>query len=56
MALAIEPPPIDYSRWDEGNVVFSERESEFAGAYNRNQFPTRSCVRCRRTIPTVPSR
>lgn len=33
------PPPIDYLAWAESNVVFSRRESEFAGPYNRRNFP-----------------
>jgi phage terminase large subunit GpA-like protein len=40
MAAAIEPPPqVDYLRWAENNIVFSKRESEFAGPYNRQLFP-----------------
>jgi phage terminase large subunit GpA-like protein len=39
-ALALEPPPpVDYVRWAEDNVVFSERESPFPGPYNRIMFP-----------------
>jgi phage terminase large subunit GpA-like protein len=32
------PPPIDYLKWAEDNIVFSDRESEFAGPYNRQRF------------------
>lgn len=32
------PPPVDYLRWAEDNIVFSERESQFAGRYNRDRF------------------
>lgn len=40
MAAAIEPPPpVDYIRWAEDNIVFTKRESEFAGPYNRQLFP-----------------
>src|SRR4051812_32481610 len=40
MALALEPPPpVDYVGWAEANIVFSKRESEFAGPYNRQLFP-----------------
>jgi phage terminase large subunit GpA-like protein len=40
MARAIEPPaPVDYVAWAEDNIVFSERESPFAGPYNRALFP-----------------
>ena len=39
MARAIEPtPPVDYVRWAEENIVFSERESQFPGPYNRTRF------------------
>lgn len=40
MAQALEPPPpIDFLAWAQGNVVFSKRESRFAGPYNRDRFP-----------------
>lgn len=40
MATAVEPPPVvDYIRWAEDNIVFTKRESEFAGPYNRQLFP-----------------
>ncbi|MGB0901185.1 phage terminase large subunit family protein [Halocynthiibacter sp.] len=32
------PPPVDYLKWAEDNIVFSERESEFSGPYNRERF------------------
>ncbi|MBT2130111.1 phage terminase large subunit family protein [Aliiroseovarius lamellibrachiae] len=32
------PPPVDYLNWAEENIVFSERESEFSGPYNRQRF------------------
>lgn len=32
------PPPVDYLTWAEENIEFSERESEFAGPYNRQRF------------------
>ena len=32
------PPPVDYLKWAEENIVFSERESEFSGPYNRQRF------------------
>jgi hypothetical protein len=32
------PPPIDYLKWAEDNIVFSDRESEFSGPYNRQRF------------------
>jgi phage terminase large subunit GpA-like protein len=39
-ALALEPPPpIDYVRWAESNIAFTERESPFPGPYNRTMFP-----------------
>src|SRR5258707_11379328 len=39
-ALAPEPPPpVDYVRWAEDNITFSERESPFPGPYNRTMFP-----------------
>lgn len=39
MADVLEPPPpIDYLKWAEDNIVFSKRESEFAGPYNRKRF------------------
>jgi hypothetical protein len=39
-ALALEPPPpVDYVRWAEDNITFSERESPFPGPYNRTMFP-----------------
>jgi hypothetical protein len=38
-ALALEPPPVDYVRWAESNIAFTERESPFPGPYNRTMFP-----------------
>ena len=39
-ALALEPPPpVDYVRWAERNIAFTERESPFPGPYNRTTFP-----------------
>jgi phage terminase large subunit GpA-like protein len=33
------PPPVDYLRWAEENIVFSKRESpQFPGPYNRERF------------------
>ncbi len=32
------PPPVDYLKWAVDNIVFSERESEFSGPYNRQRF------------------
>lgn len=32
------PPPVDYLDWAEENIVFSERESQFPGPYNRDLF------------------
>lgn len=32
------PPPVDYVAWAETNVVFSKRESDFDGRYNRALF------------------
>lgn len=32
------PPPVDYLKWAEDNIVFSKRESEFDGPYNRARF------------------
>ncbi len=32
------PPPVDYLRWAEDNIVFTKRESQFAGPYNRALF------------------
>lgn len=40
MATALEPPAeVDYVRWAEDNIVFTERESQFPGPYNRTLFP-----------------
>ncbi|MFD2030938.1 phage terminase large subunit family protein [Ancylobacter dichloromethanicus] len=36
--VLMPPPPVDYVRWAEENIVFSERESQFAGPYNRTLF------------------
>jgi phage terminase large subunit GpA-like protein len=33
------PPPVDYLLWAEDNIVFSKRESDHPGAYNRELFP-----------------
>jgi phage terminase large subunit GpA-like protein len=39
MADVLEPPPpVDYLSWAENNIVFSERESQFSGPYNRALF------------------
>lgn len=39
-AQAIEPPPpIDFLAWAKENIVFSKRESRFAGPYNPERFP-----------------
>lgn len=39
MADVLEPPPpVDYLAWAEQNIVFSSRESAFAGPYNRALF------------------
>lgn len=32
------PPPVDYLTWAVQNIVFSERESQFSGPYNRMLF------------------
>ncbi len=32
------PPPVDYVGWAQRNVVFSKRESDFEGPYNRDLF------------------
>lgn len=32
------PPPVDYLAWAEDNIVFSKRESNFPGPYNRDLF------------------
>ncbi|MDR3513770.1 MAG: phage terminase large subunit family protein [Caulobacteraceae bacterium] len=40
MAEVLEPPPpIDYLAWASDNIVFSSRESDFKGPYNRELFP-----------------
>ncbi len=36
--ILMPPPPVDYVRWAEDNVVFSSRESDFVGPYNREAF------------------
>jgi phage terminase large subunit GpA-like protein len=33
------PPPIDYLKFAEEHIVFSPRESQFPGPYNRRTFP-----------------
>jgi phage terminase large subunit GpA-like protein len=33
------PPPVDYLKWSEENIVFSERESPFPGPFNVRLFP-----------------
>ncbi|WP_342640927.1 phage terminase large subunit family protein [Rhodoligotrophos ferricapiens] len=33
------PPPVDFLGWAEDNIIFSERESQFPGPYNRTLFP-----------------
>lgn len=39
-ARALEPPPpIDYLKFAEEHIVFSARESQFPGPYNRRNFP-----------------
>lgn len=39
-ARALEPPPpIDYLKFAEEHIVFSSRESQFPGPYNRRNFP-----------------
>jgi len=39
LARVTEPPaPVDYLKWAEENIVFSERESQFPGPYNRGRF------------------
>jgi phage terminase large subunit GpA-like protein len=39
IALVLEPPPpVDYGKWAEENVVFSKRESPEPGPYNRERF------------------
>jgi phage terminase large subunit GpA-like protein len=39
IALALEPPPpVDYGKWAEENIVFSKRESPEHGPYNRERF------------------
>ncbi|RWO90916.1 terminase gpA endonuclease subunit [Mesorhizobium sp.] len=32
------PPPVDYLRWAEDNIIFTERESPLPGPYNRDLF------------------
>ena len=32
------PPPVDFVKWAEENIVFSKRESQFEGPYNRDLF------------------
>jgi phage terminase large subunit GpA-like protein len=32
------PPPVDYVKWAETNIVFSKREGPFEGPYNRDLF------------------
>src|ERR1019366_4719820 len=39
-ARAMEPPPpVDYLRWAEENIIFTERESPFPGPFNVSLFP-----------------
>lgn len=39
-AMVFAPPPaIDYEAWARDNIVFTKRESELPGAYNRDLFP-----------------
>src|SRR5690349_13130889 len=39
-AAALEPPPpVDYLAFAEEHIVFSPRESQFPGPYNRRNFP-----------------
>lgn len=37
-AVLAPPPPVDYIAWAVDNIVFSERESQFPGPYNRALF------------------
>lgn len=37
-AVIDPPPPVDFVRWAENNVVFSKREGPFEGPYNRQLF------------------
>lgn len=40
IAAAFAPPPkVDYLAWAENNIVFTKRESNFPGPYNRDLFP-----------------
>ncbi len=32
------PPPVDYLKWAEENIVFSARESPLPGPYSRERF------------------
>jgi phage terminase large subunit GpA-like protein len=39
LVRALEPPPpVDYLKWAEENIVFSKRESRFDGRYDRERF------------------
>ncbi|MCU6244295.1 hypothetical protein, partial [Enterobacter asburiae] len=33
------PPPVDYLKWAKGNIVFSDRITQFPGPYNEALFP-----------------
>ncbi len=33
------PPPVNYLKWAEQNIVFTKRESSLPGPYNRRNFP-----------------
>lgn len=33
------PPPVDFAAWATQNIVFSARETQFPGPYNRDSFP-----------------
>lgn len=40
VAQVVEPPPpVDYLKFAEEHIVFSRRESQFPGPYNRRNFP-----------------
>lgn len=36
--ILMPPPPVDYVKWAETNIVFSKREGPFEGPYNRDLF------------------
>ncbi len=35
----LPPPPVDYLKWAKGNIVFSDRITQFPGPYNEALFP-----------------